>query len=126
MIIASVVGSINLSDSVSTTNVLQKVLAGLTFNGTTFSESQSLSIGTASTSITLPISTCNFVYVKNLHLTNTCGVTWVTPVGGSNFVATLEPGSVIILVESAVGAGITGLSAQASAAATPIELVLAG
>ena len=120
-------GSIKASDSVSGTISLSKVLTSLITPGTTFSEAQSLSIPASPTSITLPISPTTFVYIKNLHATQTLTVTWTPNGGASNVVVTLQPGSFIAFGEAVLGlSGITALSVQGSGAATLIEYVLAG
>jgi len=120
-------GSIKASDSVSGTIALSKVLTSLATNATAFSEAQSLSVGTGSTVITLPISPTTFVYLKNLHATQTVSVTW-TPNGGASAVAiVLQPGAFICFGEVVQGlSGITALSVVASGASTPIEYVLGG
>ncbi len=126
MIIASLNGFIGLSDNTTTANVLQKVLTGLTLNGTVYAESQSVLVGTAAFAVALPIATCAFVYMKNLHTSTTVGLTWTTPVGGSNFVVTLDAGAAIILIEPVAGTGITAASLQAASGTVPVEMVLAG
>jgi hypothetical protein len=123
----SLTGSIKASDSVSGTIALSKVLTALSTIATSFSEAQSLSIGTSPTSVTLPISPCTFAYIKNLHATQTVTVTWTPNGGASNVVLTLQPGAYISFGETVQAlSGITALSVQASGASTPIEYVLGG
>lgn len=120
-------GSIKASDSVSGTIALSKVLTALTTPGLTFSEAQSLSIPNSPTSISLPVSPTTFLYIKNLHATQTLTVTWTPNGGASNIVLTLQPGSWIAFGEAVLGtSGITALSVQGSGAATLIEYVLGG
>jgi hypothetical protein len=123
----SLTGSIKASDSVSGTIALSKVLTALSTAATSFSEAQSLSIGAAPTAITLPVSPATFLYIKNLHATQTITVTWTPNGGASNVVLTLQPGAYISFGEVVQGlSGITALSVQASGASTPIEYVLGG
>ena len=125
-ITAQVLGSIQLSDSATGSSPFIKQFASLLMQGTSYSEAQSLSLPASLTSITLPISPVQFLYIKNLHAVNTILVTW-TPTGGSTAsILTLQPGSMIMLLEFATGAGITALGLTASGAATPCEYILAG
>lgn len=125
-ITAQVLGSIQLSDSATGSSPFIKQFASLLMQGTSYSEAQSLSLPASLTSITLPISPVQFLYIKNLHAVNTILVTW-TPTGGSTAsILTLEPGSAILYIEIATGGGITALSLTASGAATPCEYILAG
>ncbi len=121
----SLTGSIKATDSVSGTIALSKVLTALATVSTGFTEAQSLSIGNSATPLTLPGSPTTFVYIKNLHATQTLTVTWTPNGGASNVVLTLQPGAFIAFGEVVQGlSGITALSVQASGAATPIEYVL--
>lgn len=123
----SLTGSLKATDSVSGTIPLSKVLTALSTLGTAFVEGQSLSIPASPTSITLPISPVTFLYIKNLHATQTLTVTWTPNGGASNVVLTLQPGAFISFGEDVQGlSGITALSVQGSGAATLIEYVLAG
>lgn len=123
---ATLSGTIQLTDSTSSVVAFRKNLANLLFTGTIFEEGQSVSIPASPTSITLPISPVQFVYVKNLHATQTIQVTWTPTGGASNVVSTLQPGSCIILCETATGGGISALSLLGSGAATLVEYIIAG
>ena len=125
-ITATLSGNIQLTDSTTNTVVFVKQLLSLFNIGSTFLESQSASIGTSPVSVSLPVSPTQFLYVKNLHATQTLTVTWTPNGGSSNTVLTLYPGSAILFVEAATGAGITALSLTGSSAATTCEYVLAG
>jgi hypothetical protein len=116
-------GVITITDNLSGSVTSQKKVLG-SYSGTVATEGQNVLIGTSPTSITLPGSPTNFVYIKNLSTTNTLTITWTPNGGASNVVITLEPSSLKILNESVTGAGITALSVTASSAATPIEYVL--
>ena len=125
-ITATLAGNIQLTDSTTNATVFTKQLLALLMVGTSFTETNAASIGTSPTSITLPVSPTQFVYIKNLHATQTLAVSW-TPTGGSSAVIqTLQPGSVVIFSELAAGSGITALSLTGSGAATTCEMVLAG
>jgi hypothetical protein len=122
----SINGNITVSDSTSGIIALQKLLSGLTTTGTVFSEAQFLSIGTSPVAIALPISPIQFLYVKNLHATNTVTVTWTPTSGASATIQTLEPGSAILFCQNVVGAGITALTVVASGTNTQIEYIIGG
>jgi len=123
----SLVGQITATDGTSGAVSLQKQLS-LMMPGIIFSQAQSVPIGTSATAISLPIPLVQFVYVKNLHASNTVTVSWTPSGGASNPVIVLQPGSVIILLEAnpVPGSGITALSLQASVANTPVEYILGG
>jgi len=123
---ASLTGAVNVNDSASGTVTYSHQLSGLAFTGTVAGLVQSMSVTNSATTITLPVSPVQFLYLKNTHASQTLAVTW-TPNGGSaNPVITLQPGSAIILAEAASGAGITQLQVSGSAASTTIEYILEG
>jgi|SRR5580658_9089016 hypothetical protein len=118
-------GNITMTDNLSGSVQLTKALV-FQYLGTIFEYSQAQSIGTSPTSLSLPLSPAQFLYIKNLSTTATVAVTW-TPTGGSTgSVLTLQPGATIIYVETNTTSGITALSVTASALATPIEYILLG
>lgn len=114
---------ITITDNLSGSIQLQKQVIG-SYVGTVATEGQNVLI-TGSTSISLPGSPTNFVYIKNLATaTSVLTVTW-TPNGGStNIVVALQPSSFLILDENNASSGITALSVNPSVASTPIEYVL--
>lgn len=114
-IVDSSVGTVSYSKNVS-----------ITFVGTVGTTGQNVLIGVAPVTIPLPVSPTQFVYIKNLHASQTVTVTWTPNGGASNVVATIEPGSALLLLEAAAGGGITALSLVASGASTPVEYVLVG
>lgn len=118
-------GSIQLTDPNTGTVQLYKALAAL-FTGTISTVAESLSVGTSPTSIGLPISPTQVIYIKNLHATNTLTVTWTPQGGASNVVITLQPGGLILLNEPNVTSGISALSLTASGVSTPVDYVLVG
>jgi hypothetical protein len=122
----SFAGQLNVTDSVSGTVALSKQLTNLSTAGTAFSEAQTLSVGTGGTTVSLPISPTNFLYVKNLHATNTLLVTWTPASGTSAQIVTLQPGAFIAFSEPTGAAGITALTLTGSASATLVEYVLGG
>jgi len=126
-ITASINGNIQLTDSVSGTIALKKLLAALSMTGTEFTEAQSVSLASGSNAITVPLSPVLFCYVKNLHATNTIQVIWTPNGGASATILTLQPGGSIMFCEPTTGStGITALNLTASGAATTCEYVLAG
>lgn len=118
-------GSIQLTDPNTGTVQLYKALTAI-FTGTISTVAESLSIGTSPTSIALPITPTQVVYIKNLHASNTVTVTWTPNSGSSNIVITLQPGSMILLNEANATSGISALSLTASGATTPVDYVLVG
>lgn len=123
---SSIVGTVQVTDSVTGTVPLQKNLVGLAFTGTNAAVVQSQNIGTATVTFTLPVSPVQFLYVKNLHGSQTVTVTWTPTGGASNPVLTLEPSAALMFCEPASGGGITAMQVVASGASTPIEYLLAG
>lgn len=122
----SLTGQIAVSDGTTGAVSLQKQVSAAMIIGSFFSEAQGLTVGTAVTNLTLPGTPVQFLYIKNLHAVQTVIVTW-TPLGGaSNVVTVLEPGAVIILVETNPGAGLSAVSLQASGASTPVEFLIGG
>lgn len=125
-ITATLSGAIQLTDSTTNSTVYFKSLLNLLMVGTSFQETQTASIGTSPTSIGLPISPVQFLYIKNLHATQTLQVTWTPNGGSSNIVQTLTPGAAILFIQAGTADGITALSLEGSGAATTCEYVLAG
>lgn len=125
-ITATLNGNITVTDGQTGTIAYTKTLAGLSTVGSLFTEAQQIFVGTGGTSISLPVSPTNFLYVKNLHISNTVAVTW-TPNGGSGAaIITLQPGSAIIFVEANLLSGITAMTLTGSASNTNVEYLLAG
>jgi hypothetical protein len=119
-------GTITLTDNVSGTIALNKLFSGLISTGSAYMELGAGSVGTTPTAQTLPVSPVQFVYLKNTHSVQTLTVAWTPTGGASNTVVLLEPGSAIMLCETAVGGGITALSLTGSLAATTYESILGG
>lgn len=106
---------------------LPVILALASLSGTVMAGPVQASLASGANAITLPITTVQFIYVKNTHATQTIAVSW-TPTGGvSAIVNTLRPGDFIILSASAgAGSGFTVLGLNASGAATTCEYILFG
>lgn len=92
-----------------------------------------LSIGTGASTITLSPATVFGVYIRNVSATASVQVTWTPTAGASAIVATLAPGAFIAFANPSAGAavvtatpGISALTLQASAAATPVEFAAVG
>lgn len=117
-------GTLTLSDTDTGTLTGKKIIAAI-FDGTISTIAESRIIPASPTSIGLPVTATQVVYIKNLHATNTVTVTWTRNGGGSVSVVVLEPLSMILLVEANTTSGITALSLTASAN-TPVDYVLAG
>lgn len=126
-ITTSLTGSVAITDGSTNVTPFNLVLSGLGFIGTV-ALPQYLSIPNAPTAVVLPVAVAQFVYIKNLHATQTLTVTWTPNTGASAVVTVLAAGSAIILCESAVTAlgGISVLSLQGSGAATTCEVVIGG
>lgn len=119
-------GTVTISDVVTNNLSLTKILQGLSYTASVSTVGEAVSIGTGSTSIALPISPTQFIYIKNTHATQTLLITW-TPTGGSSVAGpVLQPGAAIILIESNVTSGISALALTGSGAGTTCEFILAG
>lgn len=112
----TVTDSISFSDPVNITSAV----------GTTFTNTNALTISTTPVAITLPTSPVLFLYIQNTHLTNTVTVTWTPNGGASNPSITLAPGSFIAFSEATATNGITALTVVGSATATTLRYILAG
>jgi hypothetical protein len=124
---ASVTGTIKITDNLTGSTSLSKVLNNA-YTGTVENYGQSVLIGTSPVTIALPVSPAQFLYVKNLSTTlgNTITITWTPTSGSSNIVVILDPGALLIFSEVTTTNGISALSIVASLAATPIEYILCG
>lgn len=122
----SLTASIAATNPTTSQSSFLKTIAAVLASAVIDTTGEQASFGTTPTSVALPISPTNVVYVKNLSTVNTLTVTWTPTGGASNAVATLEPGSVLMLVEAAAGAGITALSFTANASGTLVDYYLAG
>jgi hypothetical protein len=120
-------GQIIISDGTTGVVSLQKQLS-LVMPGVVFSQAQTLPVGIGATTISLPISPVQFLYLKNLHAANVVTVTWTPSGGASNVVVVLQPGSMIMFTEAnpVPGSGITALSLQANVGNTPVEFIVGG
>jgi len=99
-----------------------------TFAGSAGQYTESINITTAGVTITLPISPCLQLYIKNLDASNYITVTWTPAGGGSNVVKAIRPGGFIAFsdLDTAGTAGITALTLQANTAACKAEMFLGG
>jgi hypothetical protein len=119
-------GAITLNDGVAGTVSLQKPLVSLSFTGTAYSQAAAFAVGTSPESLILPVSSVNFIYIKNTSASGiSVTVTW-TPLGQTSvLVQVLEPGSAILVVQAATGGGVSAISVQATATGS-IEYVIGG
>lgn len=123
---ATLSGSLTISTGVpGSTNSVQP-FAALSAALSAIAQAPQGSVGTSPTSQTLPASPTNVVLIQNTHATQTLTVTWTPNGGASNPVITLEPGSLIAIVEAAGSAGITALSLTGSGSGTTFIMVLGG
>lgn len=123
---ATLTGNITITDNVATTGSLSKVLTALSTTGTTSEFVQSLILTAGANPITLPIPTIQFLYLKNIHASNTVTVSW-TPAGSSLMaVLVLQPGAWIMFGETNATSGITALSLLASGTPTQVEMIMVG
>lgn len=118
-------GNIQATDN-STGSVSLSIPVANQYVGTEFSYTNTLSVGTSPTSITLPISPVQFLYIKNLATTSTLAVSWTKTGGSSQAILTLDPGGFTSFCENTASNGITAISLTASAVSTPVQIVLAG
>lgn len=124
---AAVKGTITLTDNLTGSTSLSKVLSNA-FTGSLSTYGQSVTVGTSDFPVTLPVSPVQFVYIRNLSSTTgtTVTVSWV-PTGGTNTaIVTLDPQAVIIFCEVTTSFGITALHLVSNQAGTPVEFILAG
>jgi hypothetical protein len=124
-ITGALTGNITMTDNLSGSVQLTKALA-FQYLGTIFEYSQSQNIGTGTTTISLPLSPTQFVYMKNLSTTATVTTTWTPNGGTSASILTLQPGSTVIFVETNTTSGITAMTVTASTSTTPIEYICLG
>jgi hypothetical protein len=119
-------GNIQVGDTTSDSAPYQFPLSGLSMSGVAEAKGNPLSVGTSPVSVNIPNGAANFVFIENLHATQTLTVAW-TPNGGSPAtVVTLQPKSAIMLIEAAASSGITALTLTGSGAGTTVALILAG
>jgi len=122
----SLTGQLNLIDSTTGAQAFVKQFANLLFVGSATEMSQSTLLASGANAISLPVSPVQFLYLKNLHISNTIAVTWTPTGGASAIVGTLEPGGSIIYINQTTGGGITALNLNASGASTGVEFLLVG
>jgi hypothetical protein len=126
-ITASIRGSIYLTDNLTGSTSLSKVLNN-SYTGDLSTYGQTVTVGTSVYNAGLPVSPVQFVYVKNLSSTSgtTLTVTW-TPTGGvSASVVILDPGAFIMFAEVNTTNGISALSMVSNQVGTPVEYILVG
>jgi hypothetical protein len=126
---ANLNGYLGLTDNLTNSTTFEKQLQ-LSFSGVVSSYAQSLLIGTGGTSISIPNSAAQFLYVKNLSTVSSTNssvaVQWTPESGTQATIITLIPGAAIIFCEPTTGAGISSLVLTASVASTPVEFTLLG
>lgn len=124
-IVATLKGTISITDNITGSVALSKPVNNA-YSGTVESYGQSVIVGTTSSTITLPGSPAEFIYIKNLSTTSGTNltVTW-TPEGGSSAnVITLDPGALMVVTEVTLVNGISALSLISNQSGTPVEYIL--
>jgi hypothetical protein len=127
---ASVVGSIKLSDNLTGSTTFSKVLNSA-YAGDLSSFAQSFPVLSTGTVVSVPNSSGQFFYCKNLASTSgqNVSITW-TPTGASSeIVFTLSPGSIILFSEADAVNGISALTLTATGTTTvgtTVEFLLVG
>lgn len=106
--------SIQVTDDASQTQILNRVVTGLTFDSTIADGLFILPLINGNNNIPLPLAKCYQLYVRNKSQTNSIVVEITTPTtGGVQTVATLYPGDVFILWQNPTSknpnAGFTAL-----------------
>lgn len=124
-VLININGNIQIGDTSTGTTSLQKLLTGLSTSGVGYTELTPFTVTNSPTNVSLPVSPCKFLYIKNLDVTATIATTWTPSGGASNPVLTLQPGSAILFIEAAAG-GITALTLTSSASSSAVEIILAG
>lgn len=124
-LVTSLGGVLSVTDNLTGSIALNRAL-NIAFTGTVFSYDQTLSVGTSPVSPVLPINPVQVVFLQNNSTTASVLITWTKNSGASVGVLTLDPGGFIFFSETSTSNGITALSLTASAASTPISVVLAG
>ncbi len=125
-----VTGSLKLSNNETGSTAFSTVL-NAAYAGTLSSYAQSLSVSSTGTVISVPNSSTQGLYIKNLSSTSgqNISISW-TPTGAtSETVLTLSPGSIIIFSESDTSNGITALTLTATGSltiGTTVEFLLVG
>ena len=122
---ASLQGTLQLTDNLAGDTAMSKVIS-LVYTGTYSGFVQNQNLSNALTTLTLPGSPAQFVYIKNLSTVSgqNVTVTWTPNGGSSNSVAVLSPGAALILAETDTTNGITTLAVTAAVTATPIEYLI--
>lgn len=118
-------GTIQITDPGTGTLTVAKMISQ-TFTGLTCSQGESVLFGTSPTSVTLPKSPTQVIYVANLSEANTVTVTWTPNGGSSTTIQVLQPLAAILVMGSNTTSGITALSLTASGANTAVDYLLAG
>ena len=119
--------SLQVVDNTGTVTRVNSNLGVLLFAGTSSFYDSYYQVGTSPVSLTLPGTTVQVLYVRNLHATQTVTVT-ATPSGGASVtLGVLQPGGLVFYLNpGTTSGGYTAVSLSASGPSTPVELLLAG
>ena len=109
----SFAGTITVTNPDTGLTNLEKSISAA-FAGDINTLAESISVTTSPSTIGLPASPTQVVYIKNNSLSFEVTVTWTRNGGASASVAVLEPGAILLLVETNSTSGITALSLVAT------------
>lgn len=123
---ASLNGNLQLTDNIAGNTTFLKQLL-LSYTGVVSSFAQNFLVGTSPSTIAIPSTSAQFLYIRNIPTTFTSNITvaWTPNGGSSETILTLSPGSAILFSETDTTNGITALTLTASAVNTPVEFILA-
>lgn len=124
-VFGSINGSLQITDNI-VGSIAQTIALNLSYAGTVSTYSETTTLSTNPTSISLPVSPTQFLYINNLDTVNSVIVTWTPTGGSSNIVQTIDPGGAIMFCQTGTSNGITALSMQASAGTPPVKYLLLG
>ena len=127
---ATVKGSLTLSDNLTGSTTFSKVLNSA-YAGDLSSFAQSFPVLSTGTTIAVPNSSCQFLYLKNLSSVSgqNVSVNWTPTGSAAETIFTLSPGSIIIFSESDAANGISTLTLTATGTTTigtTVEFLLVG
>ena len=117
-------GVMSVTDPNTGLTTLEKTISAA-FQGQINTLAESITVTTSPSTISLPISPTQIVYIKNNSTTFQTTVTWTRNGGASASVVVLQPGAFIMLMETDTTSGITALSFVATGSSL-VEYILAG
>lgn len=107
-------------------NVENRTIGSISFSGVSGEFDIRQAPDTSSHALDLPTTEVNQLYVKNTHATAKITITGTITGGSSQIIATLEPGSVLVVWQTVAGKGYSALSYQSDTSAATFEMFLGG